>query len=89
MVYLITYDLRVPGRDYTSLYNTIKEYGDWQHPVESTWFISSNLPADDIYNHLFQFIDKNDRLLVIQVNQTNKQGWLAKSFWDWLNSKKI
>lgn len=89
MVYLITYDLRVPGRDYISLYNTIKEYGDWQHPVESTWFISSNLQADDIYNHLFQFIDKNDRLLVIQVNQTNKQGWLAKSFWDWLNSKKI
>jgi len=87
MIYLITYDLRVPGRDYTSLYNAIKEYGDWQHPVESTWFISSDQQANDIYDHLFPFIDKNDRILVIQVNQINKQGWLAKSFWDWFNSK--
>lgn len=87
MVYLITYDLRVPGRDYTSLYNAIKEYSDWQHPVESTWFISSGLQANDIYDYVRQFIDNNDRLLVIQVDKTNKQGWLAKSFWDWFNSK--
>ena len=87
MVYLITYDLRVPGRDYTPLYNAIKEYGDWQHPVESTWFISSDLQVNDIYRKLHSFIDKNDRLLVIQVSKENKQGWLAKNFWDWLNSK--
>jgi hypothetical protein len=87
MVYLITYDLRVPGRDYTPLYNAIKKYEDWQHPVESTWFISSNHQANDIYNYLFSFIDSNDRLLVIQVDRINKQGWLAKSFWDWFNSK--
>jgi len=89
MVYLITYDLRVPGRDYTSFYSAIKEYQDWQHPMESTWFISSDLQAHDIHNNLFKFIDsKNDRLLIIQVDLTNKQGWLAKSFWDWLNLKK-
>lgn len=88
MVYLITYDLRVPGRNYTSLYNAIKENEDWQHPIESTWFISSDLQAADIYDYLSQFIDKmNDRLLVIQVNQNNKNGWLAQRFWDWLDSK--
>lgn len=89
MVYLIAYDLRVPGHDYTPLYNAVKEYEDWKHPMESTWFVSSDDQANDIYNHLSQFIDKkNDYLIVIQVNSTNRQGWLGKSFWDWLNSKK-
>lgn len=88
MIYLITYDLRVPGRDYTSLYNAIKGYNDWQHPLESTWLISNDSQANDIYTYLSQFIDKNDRLLIIEVNPANKQGWLAKSFWDWVNSKQ-
>lgn len=89
MVYLITYDLRTPGRDYTSFYDAIKSYGNWQHPTESTWFITSfTHRADGVYSHLSMFIDKKyDRLLVIEVNQTNKQGWLSKDFWNWLNSK--
>ncbi len=86
MVYLITYDLRFPGRDYTNLYNAIKDLGDWRHPMESTWFVHSTLRANEIYNRLCSNIDTNDRLLVIEINSSNKQGWLSQSFWGWLNS---
>ena len=35
-IYIISYDLKIPGRDYTSLYDAIKSLGDWQHLLEST-----------------------------------------------------
>ena len=35
-IYIISYDLKIPGRGYTSLYDAIKSLGDWQHLLEST-----------------------------------------------------
>jgi len=42
--FLITYDLRKPDRDYTSLISAIKEAGSGcASPVESVWIIAVNL----------------------------------------------
>ena len=46
MIVLITYDLKQPGRNYSDLYETIKSLGDWQHPLESTWFVYMDDHAD-------------------------------------------
>lgn len=85
--YLISYDLRTPGKDYTNLYASIKQLSPhWQHPLESTWLVSSNLTAVEIYNHVYMNIDRNDRILIIRVNENDKQGWMPKTFWDWINT---
>ena len=46
--YVISYDLKIPGRDYTSLYDAIKSYNEWQHPLESTWIVFSSDTANEI-----------------------------------------
>lgn len=84
-IYSISYDLRQPNRDYTKLYEEIKKINNFIHPLESNWFVKSELSANDIYNRLKPHIDNNDLLLVIKVDETNKQGWMVRSFWDWLN----
>lgn len=84
--YLISYDLRTPGQDYTKLYDAIKDFDEWQHPLESTWFIKTEImKANDIFNKIKPLIDENDLLLIIKVDKNDKQGWLASSFWKWLN----
>lgn len=87
-IYLITYDLRVPGKDNTGLYEAIKGIGtQWYHPLESVWIVKSPLEnADDIYRGICDAIDSSDRLFVVEINNDNKQGWLAKQFWEWLNN---
>lgn len=87
-IYLISYDLRKPGQNYTSLYEVIKAFGDWQHPMESLWAICSNEKANDIYAKLRPNIDGNDSLLVVRLTMDDHQGWLPKSFWEWVNSKR-
>ena len=87
-IYLITYDLRVPGKDYGGLYEAIKLVGtQWYHPLESVWIVKTSLEkADDVYNKICNAIDQNARLFVVEIHNENMQGWLAKQFWDWLNN---
>lgn len=63
--YIISYDLCKPGRDYSSLYWAIKSYARWGKLTESTWAIVSSESAVQIRNNLMQFMDANDRLIVI------------------------
>lgn len=87
--YIITYDLRTPGQDYTELYNAIKALGEWQHPLESVWFLYTddvNVDSNYIYQRLRPCIDNNDFLFINRLNPDDKQGWMVKSFWNWYNS---
>lgn len=67
MVYLITYDLRVPGQNYSDLIEEIKAIGDWAKPCKSTWFVKSTLTAEAIKDRLTA-IDATDKVVVIAVS---------------------
>ena len=87
--FIISYDLKVPGKDYSALFDAIKNLsgeGYWQHPLESTWVVYTTLDVNDIYEKLHSVMDNNDLLLVLAVDPTKRQGWLAKSFWEWMRS---
>lgn len=87
--FLITYDLKRPEQNYNDLYESIKNLGEWQHPLESTWVvkISSQYSSNYIYNHLRPRINDNDFLFVVDITDQDRQGWLVKSFWEWIKNK--
>lgn len=87
--YIVSYDLKVPGRDYTSLYDAIKSYGEWQHPLESTWILYTTDSADQISSMLRSEgrMDNSDLLFVCELKIDNRQGWLDRNVWTWINSK--
>lgn len=87
-IFLISYDLRKPGQNYTPLYEAIKAYGDWQHPMESLWAVFTDMDANSIFENLRRNIDENDSLLIVSMDENcNHQGWLPKSFWEWVNQR--
>ena len=67
--YIIMYDLRAPGRNYAQLYDAIKSYQIWGKITESTWAIVTEADHVSIRNYLMQFIDSNDRIMVIRSGQ--------------------
>ena len=83
--YCISYDLNENHKDYDGLISAIKDY-NYIKALYSTWFVKSNNTAQDIYNHLKPYIDNDDRLFVIKVDPSDKQGWMSKDIWAWLNS---
>lgn len=88
MVYMITYDLNKQNKDYDNVIEAIKEAstGVWCTFWKSSYLIKSNLSsADDVSKKITPYLDADDRLLVIEV-KNNKQGWLTKDQWDYINN---
>lgn len=87
-VYLITYDLNAPGKNYDKIFEAIKEASvggnTWWHHLDSTWFIKSNLSVQQVSDKIKTHVDGNDFYIVIEVIN-NKQGWLPQKAWDYLN----
>jgi hypothetical protein len=68
--FLVSYDLRKPGRDYTELFKAIKAKANgWAHPAESVWLIGSDDSAAGVCNALKAHVDPNDGLIVIELGR--------------------
>lgn len=87
--YIISYDLKTPGRDYSALYAAIKNNRDWQHPLESTWLVYTREDATDIYDALKPTMDNNDLIFISELRIENRQGWMSKACWEWINAKLV
>jgi len=75
-IYTINYDLR-KQRNYERLYEAIRSYGSYAHVMESMWVILSNNSAVKIRDHLAQYVDNDDRLMVARA--TGEAAWLNLS----------
>lgn len=87
MIYLISYDLKQPGRNYDDLYSVIKSADDWAHAMDSLWFINTTESVKVWSNRLRQVLDENDWILVVDITSQPRQGWMKKVIWDWLNKQ--
>lgn len=85
--YIVSYDLKAPGRDYSSLYSAIKTGREWLHPLESMWIVWTTESASELYNSIHPMMDPNDLLFISEINPRNRQGWLAKTCWEWMNQR--
>jgi len=85
-IYIVTYDLRKPGQNYSDLYQSIKSY-DWCHCLDSTWLIHTSCTAEQVYKKLLSYIDKNDLLLIVEFG-SDYQGYMSQEVWDWIKKKK-
>lgn len=83
MVYLISYDLRAPGRDYPGLISEIKSLGTTAKPLESLWVVDSTLDAQTIVSKL-KALDLTDRLLVIHIDNPWWSVGLDQRIADWM-----
>ena len=93
-LFAITYDLRQPGRKYNELYDAIKNMageGNWQHPMESFWVVAMSdyniRNSTTLYEEFRKYIDDNDSLFVVRIDQGDRQGWMPRGFWTWLKEK--
>jgi hypothetical protein len=83
-VYSLTYDLKKPNRDYTGLYEELKNTTKWWHYLESTWLLSTIETPNQIWDRIRGHIDQNDSILIIEVRH-NYSGWLPTEAWEWID----
>ena len=85
MICMITYDLNSPGQNYEDVTKTIKDCstGVWCNYWKSAYLIQTKKTVQQITDAIEPFLDKNDRLIIIEVKR-NYQGWLSKDQWAYI-----
>ena len=86
MIYLISYDLvKSAERDYTPVYEAIKSIGPWWHYLESSWIVHTHRDVNYVVDTIHATMRQGDRLLVVQVDNQARNGWLPKDAWTWIH----
>lgn len=89
MILLITYDLKQPDKDYSKLYDAIKNAGSsWWHYLESVWIINTTLSVNECSRLIKTNIDENDTLFVVEITNQAHQGWLPSKAWEWFKANQ-
>ena len=90
MIYLISYDLiKSAERDYTPVYEAIKSIGPWWHYLESSWIVNTENDVNYVVDTIHAVMRQGDRLLVVQVDNQSRNGWLPKDAWDWIRTHEL
>lgn len=88
-VYLISYDLRAPGRNYDTLYASLKSV-PWAHPLESVWLVETDATAARVHDTLKAALDEGDGIMVVEI--TSSAAWaisgINKPSSDWLMKRR-
>ena len=84
-VYLVSYDLRNPGRNYAPLWARLV---DWkaQRALESLWLMDTAASAVTIRDDLKQYIDLNDRILITKLAGETAWTTLQAGASEWLHA---
>lgn len=67
-VYIVTYDLNTPGKDYSGVLGEIKKHS-WARLSESSYAIDTNKTVYQIYDGIKPYLDSNDNLYIITLTK--------------------
>ncbi len=86
-IFLVTCDLRPPGRNYERFYARLRLWGAVR-ALESVWFIEAPDAATPIKDDLCKFVNADDGILVVEI--TAEADWALQNLRagaaDWLNT---
>jgi hypothetical protein len=84
--YIITYEIKETATSsYEKLFEEIKKSKKWWHYLTNTWIVLSEDNATAINNRFLPHLDKNINLLIFELGN-DRQGWLTKKAWEWINT---
>lgn len=85
-VYIITYDLSTPGRNYELLLKKIKSHANWARLGGSSYIILSEHSAVEIRDFLVTVLDSNDKIFIGKLS--NEAAWhgLSDEVSNWIKS---
>lgn len=85
--YIISYDLLGPETrgDYVRLIEHIKSYTYWAKPLKSVWFIKTSKSVSEVRTDMKIFLDTNDKLVILDVTNTNWATYnIVTNVGDWM-----
>jgi hypothetical protein len=58
---------------------------DWYRYAPNFWILWSTKTAEEWYAVIKPKVKEGDHFFICELATGNRQGWMARDFWDWLN----
>ncbi len=81
---LISYDMHLPGQNYSKLHGAIKKLGTWRHDLGSTWVVRTSLDVREVWECLSDVFHRDGNVLIVDITDRPSSGWLPPDAWDWI-----
>jgi hypothetical protein len=89
-LYMISYDLRVQGRDYKAVGEAIQRLAkNFTRPLQSVWVVRSQFSATAIRDELKKHVDSNDGILVLSIDRDWATYNPAQNSAEWLKGQLV
>lgn len=83
--FIVSYDL-ISDKDYSKLYEAIRDYDSFAHVLESVWIINSSDSSTTIRDNLSSYMDSDDKLFVAKLSGESAWRNLSTKISDWIKS---
>ena len=87
MIYMISYDLNVPGNNREDVIKSIESFGSWCKCATTTYLIKTELQINDVEAVVTKYLDNTDAIIICQVSG-NIKGRLHQKEWDWIHNNQ-
>ena len=61
---------------------------DWYKYSDYCWMVKTTSDAAKWQTRLRPLVEPDGTLLIMKIDPTQRQGWIAKGFWEWLKKEK-
>jgi len=61
---------------------------DWFRYSSTAWIVWSTSDSERWYERLRPHISDKDSMFIAALDAKDRQGWMSKSFWDWINQNR-
>ena len=86
MIYQLSYELKTPEMDYTSLYDYLEKELEGKHVLRDTWLIKyeGEKNMHELCERIREQLGNNDVFFLSKIISGGIDGWMATSNWKWL-----
>ena len=88
MKFYHVYVKRKNGVSITNVQVVLNDATDWIRYSDQCWLIYSSINAREWHKQLSGFVKDEGELFIARLEIDDRQGWMAKSFWDWIRKKR-
>ena len=61
---------------------------DWYRISDKQWIVYSSSDPETLYERLGPLVKETGNLFICQLEESNRQGWMPKDFWEWLRKAR-
>lgn len=88
-LYAVSFDQISRKESSHTIANALKKLGEYTNPVHNFWIISSEMTTNELTGYLYQYLDKDEKLIVVRLSGEGHFDGVDRETLEWVRHRFI